>query len=133
MGRVVGPLREMGADLRGVAGGSGCRSRFWAMAGFEGVRACLAGRERAGEEFACSSPGSSPTVAWALQSPAGAETTRSVCSGVRVRVEVEEAGDGSWRVAVEPPGELRVPGEIEVPGDFSSSAFWMAAALVVRE
>ncbi|MDQ3926279.1 MAG: 3-phosphoshikimate 1-carboxyvinyltransferase, partial [Actinomycetota bacterium] len=29
------------------------------------------------------------------------------------------------------PGELYLPGEVEVPGDFSSAAFWIAAALVV--
>lgn len=34
-------------------------------------------------------------------------------------------------MTVEPAGVLRVPGVIEVPGDFSSAAFWVAAALVV--
>ena len=57
--------------------------------------------------------------------------TERLLGACGVRVEVEEAGDGSRRVAVEPPGELRVPGEIEVPGDFSSAAFWVAAALAV--
>src|ERR671932_1284886 len=57
--------------------------------------------------------------------------TERLLGACGVKVGADEVSSGSWRVAVEPAGELRVPGEIEVPGDFSSAAFWVAAALVV--
>jgi 3-phosphoshikimate 1-carboxyvinyltransferase len=57
--------------------------------------------------------------------------TERLLKACGVEVGIEELGAGSRRVTIEPPGVLPVPGEIEVPGDFSSAAFWVAAALVV--
>jgi 3-phosphoshikimate 1-carboxyvinyltransferase len=56
--------------------------------------------------------------------------TERLLSACGVGVEVEEMPSGRRRVSIEPPDLLRVPGGIEVPGDFSSAAFWIAAALV---
>ena len=58
--------------------------------------------------------------------------TERLLGACGVEVAIEEDGSLSRRrVRVEPPEELRVPGRIEVPGDFSSAAFWVAAALLV--
>lgn len=132
MGRVVGPLREMGADLRGVAGGErlpiAVLGNGGGLRGFEHVLPVASAQVKSCLLFAGLFADGSVGVTEPGRSRDHTERLLGACG---VRVEVEEAGDGSRRVAVEPPGELRVPGEIEVPGDFSSSAFWMAAALVV--
>jgi 3-phosphoshikimate 1-carboxyvinyltransferase len=134
MGRVVGPLREMGAELRGVAGGQrlpiavlgnggGLRSTEHVLpVASAQVKSCLlfAGLFADGS-VGVTEPGRSR------------DHTERMLGACGVRVDVEETGDGSRRVSVEPPGELRVPGEIEVPGDFSSAAFWIVAALVVPD
>jgi 3-phosphoshikimate 1-carboxyvinyltransferase len=57
--------------------------------------------------------------------------TERLFSACGVGIDVEEMGFGVRRVAVEPPEVLSLPDEIRVPGDFSSAAFWVAAALVV--
>jgi 3-phosphoshikimate 1-carboxyvinyltransferase len=58
--------------------------------------------------------------------------TERLLKACGVEVAIEEVWGGSRRVTVEPAGvALRVPAEIEVPGDFSSAAFWVAAALVM--
>ncbi len=132
MGRVVGPLREMGVELRGVAGGE--RLPIAVLGNGEGLRgtehvlpvasaqvkSCLlfAGLLADGT-VGVTEPGRSR------------DHTERLLGACGVRIEMEETSAGSRRVAVEPPGELRVPGEIEVPGDFSSAAFWVVAALVV--
>ena len=132
MGRVVGPLREMGAELRGAAGGErlpvvvlgnggGLRGSEHALAVASAqVKSCIlfAGLFADGV-VGVTEPGRSR------------DHTERLFGACGVGVEEEEGGDGSRRVSVEPPGVLRVPGGIEVPGDFSSAAFWVAAALVV--
>jgi 3-phosphoshikimate 1-carboxyvinyltransferase len=132
MGRVVGPLREMGADLRGVAGGErlpiAVLGNGGGLRGFEHVLPVASAQVKSCLLFAGLFADGSVGVTEPGRSRDHTERLLGACG---VRVEVEEAGAGSRRVAVEPPGELRVPGEIEVPGDFSSSAFWVAAALVV--
>jgi 3-phosphoshikimate 1-carboxyvinyltransferase len=57
--------------------------------------------------------------------------TERLLGACGVEVAIEELGARSRKMTVEPPGELYLPGEVEVPGDFSSAAFWIAAALVV--
>jgi len=132
MGRVVGPLREMGAELRGVAGGerlpiavlgngAGLRgSEHVLQVASAQVKSCLlfAGLFADGT-VGVTEPGRSR------------DHTERLFGACGVGVNIEETDFGSRRVSVEPPGVLRVPGEIEVPGDFSSAAFWVAAALVV--
>jgi 3-phosphoshikimate 1-carboxyvinyltransferase len=132
MGRVVGPLREMGAEMWGVAGGDRlpiavlgnggglrCYEHLLPVASAQ-VKSCLlfAGLFADGT-VGVTEPGRSR------------DHTERLLEACGVRVEVEETGSGSRQVALEPPSVLRVPAEIEVPGDFSSSAFWVAAALVV--
>jgi 3-phosphoshikimate 1-carboxyvinyltransferase len=132
MGRVVGPLREMGAELRGVAGGErlplAVLGNGGGLRGFEHVLPVASAQVKSCLLFAGLFADGSVGVTEPGRSRDHTERLLEACG---VRVEVEEAGAGARRVAVEPPGELRVPGGIEVPGDFSSAAFWVAAALVV--
>jgi 3-phosphoshikimate 1-carboxyvinyltransferase len=132
MGRVVGPLRGMGAEIRGVAGGErlplavlgnggGLRGREHVLpVASAQVKSCLlfAGLFADGL-VVVEEPGRSR------------DHTERLFGACGVEVEIQELGAGSRRVTVEPPGVLSLPGEIEVPGDFSSAAFWVAAALVV--
>jgi 3-phosphoshikimate 1-carboxyvinyltransferase len=132
MGRVVGPLREMGAEMWGVAGGERlpiavlgnggglrCYEHLLPVASAQ-VKSCLL--------FAGLFADGTVGVTEPGRSRDHSERLLEACG---VRIEVEETGSGLRRVALEPPGVLRVPGEIEIPGDFSSAAFWVAAALVV--
>ena len=57
--------------------------------------------------------------------------TERLLAACGAEVEIKDFCDGSRRVTVAPPEALRVPGELSVPGDFSSAAFWVAAALIV--
>jgi hypothetical protein len=98
---------------------------------FEGLRTRLAGRQRAGEELSTVRRVVADGIVSVAEPGRSRDHTERLLGACGVRLEVDEAGDGSRRVAVEPPSELRVPGEIEVPGDFSSAAFWVVAALVV--
>jgi 3-phosphoshikimate 1-carboxyvinyltransferase len=132
MGRVVDPLREMGAELQGVAGGErlpiAVLGNGGGLRGFEHVLPFASAQVKSCLLFTGLFADGTVGVTEPGRSRDHTERLLGACG---VRVEVEEAGDGSRRVAVEPPGELRVPGEIEVPGDFSSAAFWVVAALVV--
>ena len=132
MGRVVGPLRGMGAEIWGALGGErlpiavlgngvGLRgSEHVLQVASAQVKSCLlfAGLFADGP-VVVEEPGRSRDHTERLLGACGAE------------VAVEELEGGGRRVTVQPPGALSVPGEIEVPGDFSSAAFWVAAALVV--
>jgi 3-phosphoshikimate 1-carboxyvinyltransferase len=131
MGRVVGPLREMGAEISGVGGGErlpivilgnggGLRSSGHVLpVASAQVKSCIlfAGLFADGV-VSVTEPGKSR------------DHTERLLSACGVGVEVEEMPSGRRRVSIEPPDLLRVPGGIEVPGDFSSAAFWIAAALV---
>jgi 3-phosphoshikimate 1-carboxyvinyltransferase len=132
MGRVVGPLRGMGAEIRGVAGGErlplavlgnggGLRGREHVLpVASAQVKSCLLFAGLFAEGLVVvEEPGRSR------------DHTERLFGACGVEVEIQELGAGSRRVTVEPPGALSLPGEIEVPGDFSSAAFWVAAALVV--
>jgi 3-phosphoshikimate 1-carboxyvinyltransferase len=133
MGRVVGPLREMGAELRGVAGGErlpiAVLGNGGGLSGSEHILPVASAQVKSCLLFAGLFADGSVSVTEPGRSRDHTERLLGACG---VRLEVDEAGDGSRRVAVEPPGELRVPGKIEVPGDFSSAAFWIVAALVVE-
>jgi 3-phosphoshikimate 1-carboxyvinyltransferase len=132
MGRVVGPLRKMGAEIRGAAGGErlpivvlgnggGLRSSEHVLpVASAQVKSCLlfAGLLADGP-VAVTEPGTSR------------DHTEWLLKACGVEVAIEDVYSGSRKVTVEPPGVLRMPGEIEVPGDFSSAAFWVTAALVV--
>ncbi len=134
MRRVVRPLRGMGAEIRGVENGE--RLPIAVLGNGEGLRgsehvlhvssaqvkSCLlfAGLFADGP-VAVTEPGRSR------------DHTERLLSACGARVEVEEQGEGWRRVVIEPPEALSFPGDVEVPGDFSSAAFWVAAALVVPE
>ena len=134
MGRVVGPLREMGAELLGVAGGERLPIAVLGNGGglrnFEHVLPIASAQVKSCLLFAGLFADGNVGVTEPGRSRDHTERLLGACG---VRVEVEEAGARSRRVAVEPPSELRVPGEIEAPGDFSSAAFWVVAALVVPQ
>lgn len=132
MGRVVGPLRGMGAEIRGVAGGErlpiAVLGNGGGLRGFEHVLPVASAQVKSCLLFAGLFADGSVTVTEPGKSRDHTERLLEACG---VRVGVEEVSSGSWRVTVEPVEVMRVPGEIEVPGDFSSAAFWIAAALVV--
>jgi len=132
MGRVVGPLREMGAELRGVAGGErlpiAVLGNGGGLRGSEHVLSVASAQVKSCLLFAGLFADGPVGVTEPGRSRDHTERLLGACG---VQVETEEVGDGSRRVVVEPPDEVRVPGEIEVPGDFSSAAFWIVAALVV--
>jgi 3-phosphoshikimate 1-carboxyvinyltransferase len=133
MRRVVGPLREMGAEIRGVedgerlpiavlGNGGGLRSSEHELpVASAQVKSCIL--------FAGLFAGGTVVVTEPGRSRDHTERLFEACG---VEVGVEEPRAGVRRVTVEPPGVLRVPAVIQVPGDFSSAAFWIAAALVVQ-
>src|SRR5215217_3893201 len=133
MGRVVGPLSEMGAEIRGAGGGErlplavignggGLRGGEYRIpVASAQVKSCLlfAGLF-ADRPVAVIEPG---------RSRDHTERLLGAC-GVEVRGEAIGGGEAR-RVRVEPVERLEVPAAITVPGDPSSAAFWVAAALVV--
>ncbi len=132
MGRVVGPLRVMGAEIRGVAGGErlpiAVLGNGEGLKGSEHVLKVASAQVKSSLLFAGLFADGSVTVTEPGRSRDHTERLLKACG---VEVTIEEVCGELCRVMVEPPGTLRVPGEIEVPGDFSSAAFWVAAALVV--
>jgi 3-phosphoshikimate 1-carboxyvinyltransferase len=132
MGRVVGPLTEMGAKILGAGGGerlplvvvsdggglSGGEHRI-PVASAQ-VKSCLlfAGLFADG-------------VVAVIEPGRSRDHTERLFGACGVEVRVEGLGGGARRVEVEPAERLEVPAEITVPGDPSSAAFWVAAALVV--
>src|SRR5215212_163194 len=132
MGRVVGPLAEMGAEIRGAGGGErlplAVIGNGGGLRGGEHripvasaqVKSCLlfAGLFADGP-VAVIEPGRSR------------DHTERLLGACGVEVWGEDVDEGARRVGVEPVERLEVPAEITVPGDPSSAAFWVAAALVV--
>lgn len=132
MGRVVGPLGKMGAEIRGVSGGE--RLPLVVLGNGGGLRggeheipvasaqvkSCLlfAGLF-AKEPVAVVEPGRSR------------DHTERLLRACGVAVEERELPGGRRWVRIEPPGRLEVPQQVVVPGDISSAAFWVAAGLVV--
>ena len=132
MGRVVGPLRVMGAEIRGVAGGErlpiAVLGNGEGLKGSEHVLKVASAQVKSSLLFAGLFADGSVTVTEPGKSRDHTERLLKACGA---EVTIEEMCGELRRVMVEPPGTLRIPGEIEVPGDFSSAAFWVAAALVV--
>ena len=133
MGRVVGPLRGMGAELRGVAGGErlpiAVLGNGGGVRGSEHVLSVASAQVKSCLLFAGLFADGTVGVTEPGRSRDHTERLLGSCG---VGVGIEELASGARRVVVEPPGSsLRMPGEIEVPGDFSSAAFWVAAALVL--
>jgi 3-phosphoshikimate 1-carboxyvinyltransferase len=132
MGRVVEPLRAMGAEIRGVAGGErlpiAVLGNGEGLKGSEHVLKVASAQVKSSLLFAGLFADGSVTVTEPGRSRDHTERLLKACG---VEVTIEEVCGELRRVMVEPPGTLRVPGEIKVPGDFSSAAFWVAAALVV--
>jgi 3-phosphoshikimate 1-carboxyvinyltransferase len=134
MGRVVGPLRRMGAEIRGAGGGE--RLPLVVLGNGGGLR----GGEH---ETAVASAQVKSCLLFAglfaegplrvVEPGRSRDHTERLLRACGVEVETADLGGGAKRVRVEPPGELRVPAEISVPGDLSSAAFWVAAALVVPD
>jgi 3-phosphoshikimate 1-carboxyvinyltransferase len=132
MGRVVEPLREMGAEIWGVAGGE----RLPLVVLDDG------GGLRGGEhEIAVASAQVKSCVLFAglfangpvtvVEPGRSRDHTERLFGACGVEMRVEDLACGARRVELTPPGRLEVPVEILVPGDVSSAAFWVAAALVV--
>ena len=132
MGRVVEPLRRMGAEIRGVAGGErlpiAVLGNGVGLRGFEHTLPVASAQVKSSLLFAGLFADGPVTVTEPGRSRDHTERLFGACG---VKVAFEEWG-GARQVTVEPPEGLRVPGDISVPGDFSSAAFWIAAALVVR-
>jgi 3-phosphoshikimate 1-carboxyvinyltransferase len=132
MGRVVGPLRGMGAEIRGVENGErlpiAVLDNGGGLRGSEHVLPVASAQVKSCILFAGLFADGTVGVIEPGRSRDHTERLLSAC-GVEVRVGETRTG-GRW-VTVEPPEMVRVPDEIEVPGDFSSAAFWIAAALVV--
>jgi 3-phosphoshikimate 1-carboxyvinyltransferase len=132
MGRVVGPLMEMGAEVRGVGGGE--RLPLVVLGNGGGLRGgeheipVASAQVKSCLLFAGLFADSPVSVVEPGRSRDHTERLFGAC-GVEVRGE--ELGGGVRRVWVEPSGRLEVPKEITVPGDISSAAFWVAAALTL--
>jgi 3-phosphoshikimate 1-carboxyvinyltransferase len=132
MGRVVGPLRKMGAEIRGVAegerlplvvlgNGGGLRGGEHEIpVASAQVKSCLlyAGLF-AGGPVSVVEPGRSR------------DHTERLFGACGVEMGGDDLPGGVRRVDLMSPERLEVPAEIFVPGDISSAAFWVAAALIV--
>jgi 3-phosphoshikimate 1-carboxyvinyltransferase len=132
MGRVVGPLRRMGTEIQGVAGGE--RLPLAILGNGEGLRSSehvlpVASAQVKSSLLFAGLFADGPVVV--VEPGRSRDHTERLLGACGVEVGTEELGVGSRRVTVQPPGTLTLPAEIEVPGDFSSAAFWIAAALVV--
>jgi 3-phosphoshikimate 1-carboxyvinyltransferase len=132
MGRVVGPLLEMGAEIRGSGGGE--RLPLVVLGNGGGLRGgeheipVASAQVKSSILFAGLFADGSVSVVEPGRSRDHTERLLAACG---VEVTVEDLGGGARRIEVEPPEMLEVPGEISIPGDLSSAAFWVAAALVV--
>jgi 3-phosphoshikimate 1-carboxyvinyltransferase len=132
MGRVVGPLRRMGAEIRGARGGE--RLPLVVLGNGGGLR----GGEH---EIPVASAQVKSCLLFAglfadgpvvVVEPGGSrDHSERLFGACGVDVRVEDLAGGVRRVGLTPPGRLEVPAEVMVPGDISSAAFWVAAALVV--
>jgi 3-phosphoshikimate 1-carboxyvinyltransferase len=132
MGRVVRPLSEMGAQIRGVAGGERLPlvvlGNGGALRGGEHKIPVASAQVKSCLLFAGLFADSPVSVVEPGKSRDHTERLFGAC-GVEVRDD--DLPGGARRIWVEPPGRLEVPQEILVPRDVSSAAFWVAAALVV--
>jgi 3-phosphoshikimate 1-carboxyvinyltransferase len=132
MGRVVGPLKKMGAEIWGARGGE--RLPLVVLGNGGGLRggeheiAVASAQVKSCLLFAGLCAGGPVAVVEPGRSRDHTERLFGAC-GVDVRVK--DLAGGARRVGLTPPGRLEVPAEIIVPGDVSSAAFWVAAALVV--
>ena len=132
MGRVVRPLRRMGAEIRGAGGGE--RLPLVVLGNSRGL-------EGGEHEISVASAQVKSCLLFAglfadgpvsvVEPGRSRDHTERLFRACGVEVRGEDLPGGARRVRVEPPGRLEVPGEITVPGDISSAAFWLAAALVV--
>jgi 3-phosphoshikimate 1-carboxyvinyltransferase len=133
MGRVVRPLRRMGAEIRGAGGGERLPLAVLGNGG---------GLEGGEHEIPVASAQVKSCLLFAglfadwpvsvVEPGRSRDHTERLFRACGVEVRGEDLPCGARRVRVEPPGRLEVPEEITVPGDISSAAFWLAAALVVQ-
>jgi 3-phosphoshikimate 1-carboxyvinyltransferase len=132
MGRVVEPLRKMGAEISGARGGE--RLPLAVLGNGGGLRggaheiAVASAQVKSCLLFAGLFADRSVSVVEPGRSRDHTERMFGAC-GVEVRVQ--NLAGGARRVEIEPPERMEVAAEILVPGDISSAAFWVAAALVV--
>jgi 3-phosphoshikimate 1-carboxyvinyltransferase len=132
MGRVVGPLGGMGAEIRGVSGGE--RLPLAVLGNGGGLR----GGEH---EIPVASAQVKSSILFAglfadgpvavVEPGRSRDHTERLLRASGVAVGERDLPGGRRRVDLEPPGRLEVPAEVVVPGDPSSAAFWVAAGLVV--
>ena len=132
MGRVVWPLRRMGAEIAGSKGGE--RLPLVVLGNGGGLRGgeheipVASAQVKSSLLFAGLFADSVVTVVEPGRSRDHTERLFGACG---VEVGVWDLPGGARRVELTPPERLEVPAEIFVPGDVSSAAFWVAAALVV--
>lgn len=123
MGRVIAPLRQMGADLRGRAG-----DRFAPLvvrgAPLRGTvyRSPVASAQVKSAVLLAGLRAAGPTTV--IEPAPSRDHTERLLAAMGVSVAVDGPS-----VTVTPPARLR-PVSLTVPGDFSSAAFWLVAALV---
>jgi 3-phosphoshikimate 1-carboxyvinyltransferase len=133
MGRVVGPLVRMGAEIMGARGGE--RLPLVVLGNGGGLR----GGEH---EIPVASAQVKSCLLFAglfadgpvsvVEPGRSRDHTERLFGACGVEVRGEYLPDRARRVGLTPPSErVKVPAEIIVPGDVSSAAFWVAAALVV--
>jgi 3-phosphoshikimate 1-carboxyvinyltransferase len=132
MGRVVGPLRKMGAEIGGVAEGE--RLPLVVLGNGGGLR----GGEH---EIPVASAQVKSCVLFAglfadgpvavVEPGRSRDHTERLFGACGVEAVGEDLPGGARRVGLTPPERLEFPAEIFIPGDVSSAAFWVAAALVV--
>jgi 3-phosphoshikimate 1-carboxyvinyltransferase len=132
MGRVVVPLREMGAEISGARGGE--RLPLAVLGNGGGLR----GGEH---EISVASAQVKSSLLFAglfahgpvevVEPGRSRDHTERMFGALGVEVRAWDLAGGARRVGIEPPERLEVPPEMVVPGDVSSAAFWVAAALVV--
>lgn len=131
MGRVVRPLKGMGTRIEGAGDGErlplAVLKREEDLRGGEYRLAVASAQVKSSLLFAGLFAQESVSV---IEPGRSRDHTERLFNACGVEVNSRELPEGKM-ITVWPQKRVQVPGEIVVPGDFSSAAFWVAAAVII--
>ena len=128
MARVVGPLRELDADVTASAGGTRAPLvvRGGALPGGRRVETPVASAQVKSALLLAALAADGPTTV--IEPQATRDHTERMLAARGAGIAREPVEGGGVAVTLSPPeGDLE-PADVRVPGDLSAAAFWLAAA-----